>query len=121
MSRVDELLKEKENLILDISNRLISWNGSTDHALQILSENDEKFKRMSQLDRQVSAAELNTFNEKYRNHWQKLINTQQELMQAIQVGQDTNQEQLSQIDNKQKIVQNYMSVKNKSIFIEKDY
>ena len=121
MSRVDERLKQKENLILDISNHLISWDGSTDHALKILSDNDEKFRQMNQLDRQVSADELNSFNEKYRNHWQKLINTQQELMQAVQAGQAVNQEQLSQIDNKQKIVENYMSVKNKSIFIEKDY
>ena len=121
MSRVDELLKQKENLILDITNHSISWDGSMDHALQILSENDDKFKQMSQLDREVSAEELNTFNEKYRNHWQKLINTQQELMQAVRAGQAVNQEQLSQIDNKQKIVENYMSVKNKSIFIEKDY
>ena len=118
---MNQWLEQKEKLVLDITNHLIEWDGSAGHAIQILSDNDEKFKQLNQLDRQISAEELNTFNEKYRNHWQKLINTQQELMQAIQVGQDENQEQLSQIDNKRKIVQNYMSVKNKSIFIEKDY
>ena len=50
-----------------------------------------------------------------------MINTQQELMQSIQAEQVENQEQLAQIDNKEKVVKNYMSVKNKSIFIEKDY
>ena len=121
MSRVDELLKEKESLLLEITNHLISWDRSTDLALLILSENDEKFKRLNQLDEQIPVDDLRTFNEKYRNHWQKLINTQQELTQAVQIGQDENQEQLSQIDNKEKIVSNYMTVKNKSIFIEKDY
>lgn len=121
MSSIEKLLKEKESLILDITNHLISWDGSIDHAIKVLSENDDRFKQMTQLDKEIPTGYLTSFNEKYRNHWQKLINTQQELMQAIQVGQDENQEQLSQIDNKRKIVQNYMSVKNKSIFIEKDY
>ena len=118
---MNQWLEQKEKLVLDITNHLIEWDGSADHAVQILSDNDEKFKQLNQLDRQISAEELNTFNEKYRNHWQKLINTQQELMQSIQVGQADNQELLAQIDNKEKVVKNYMSVKNKSIFIEKDY
>ena len=118
---MNQWLEQKEKLVLDITNHLIEWDGSAGHAVQILSDNDEKFKQLNQLDRQISAEELNTFNEKYRNHWQKLINTQQELMQSIQVGQADNQELLAQIDNKEKVVQNYMSVKNKSIFIEKDY
>ena len=118
---MNQWLEQKEKLVLDITNHLIEWDGSAGHAVQILSDNDEKFKQLNQLDRQVSADELNTFNEKYRNHWQKLINTQQELMQSIQAEQVENQEQLAQIDNKEKVVKNYMSVKNKSIFIEKDY
>lgn len=118
---MNEWLKQKENLILDITNHLISWDNSGTHAIQILADNDEKFKKLRALDAEVSEEDLKLFNEKYRNHWQKLINTQQELMQAVQIGQDENHEQLSQIDNKQKIVNNYMSVKNKSIFIEKDY
>ena len=99
---MNQWLEQKEKLVLDITNHLIEWDGSAGHAVQILSDNDEKFKQLNQLDRQISADELNTFNEKYRNHWQKLINTQQELMQSIQVGQADNQELLAQIDNKDK-------------------
>ena len=118
---MNQWLEQKEKLVLDITNHLIEWDGSAGHAVQILSDNDEKFKQLNQLDRQISAEELNTLKQKNRNHWQKLINTQHELMQSNQAEQVENQEQLAQIDNKEKVVKNYMSVKNKSIFIEKDY
>lgn len=121
MSDVVKQLKEKENLLLGITNQLIGWDHSVDHALVILSENDEKFAQMQELDQQIPETELKAFNEKYNQHWQKLINLQQELMQAVQKGQTETQGQLSQIDKKNKVVSNYMQVKNKSIFIEKDY
>lgn len=121
MSRLNKLLIQKENLILDITNHLISWDGSSEHAATILSDNDKKFQQLIELDAQLTDDEITEFNEKYRNHWQKMVVTQQELMQEIDSSKVINQQQLSQIDNKQKIVTNYMSIKNKSIFIEKDY
>ena len=121
MSHIEKMLKEKESLILDITNQLISWDGTVEHATRLLGENDARFHQLTLLDQEIPDGDLKAFNEKYRNHWQKLINTQQELMQSIQVGQADNQELLAQIDNKEKVVKNYMSVKNKSIFIEKDY
>lgn len=121
MAEKNEYLKQKENVILDITNQLISWDNSVEHALQILEENDHKFSQLRELDQNVSEDELRVFNEDYRNHWQKMINMQQELMQFIQKSQVENQQQLAQIDNKNKVVSNYMAIKNKSIFIEKDY
>lgn len=118
---MNQWLTQKENLILDITNHLISWDNTEEHALQILDDNDEKFKSLRALDAQVSEEDLKAFNEKYSNHWQKLINIQQGLMQAIAKSQTENQDQLAQLDNKSKVVSNYMAVKNKSIFIEKDY
>lgn len=121
MSRLNKLLIQKENLILDITNHLISWDGSSEHAVAILNDNDLKFQQLIELDTQLSDDELTVFNEKYRNHWQKMLVTQQELMQEINSSKNKNQQQLSQIDKKEKIVTNYMTIKNKSIFIEKDY
>lgn len=113
--------EQKENLIVDIIHHLILWDRSEAHAIQILSVNDQKFKSLEALDRWASEEELRVFNEKHSENWRKIIKMQTELMQVIEAGQRENQEQLTQIDNKDKVVLNYMAVKNRSIFIEKNF
>jgi len=121
MIEVPELLNQKENLILEITNQLINWDNSVDDAICILKGNDQRFQQMKKLDSKIPDGQLMNFNERYKEHWLRILNLQQGLMQAIEKEQVYTQEQLAQIDNKQKVVSNYMSLKNKSIFIEKDY
>lgn len=121
MIEVHELLNQKENLILEIINLLINWDNSVDGAINILEGNDQRFHQMKKIDTKIPEAKLLAFNERYKEHWLRILNLQQELMKTIEKEQLHTQEQLAQIDNKQKVVSNYMSLKNKSIFIEKDY
>lgn len=121
MAKENEQLNKKEHLILEITNQLINWDQSLNHAVEILTKNDERFKKLKALDQVISDEELIEFNEKYKDNWLKIFNMQQELMDLVQKEQNQIQEQLVQIDNKKKVVSNYMSLTNKSIFIEKDY
>lgn len=121
MREVQELLNQKENLILEITNRLINWDNSVDDAISILEGNDRRFHQMKKLDLKIPDDQLMSFNERYKEHWLRILNLQQELMKKIEEEKIYTQEQLSQIDNKQKVVSNYIALKNKSIFIEKDY
>ncbi len=117
----NKLLNQKELLILEITNQLINWDRTVDRAVTILEENDQRFNQLRELDQHISDEELDEFNKKYKNNWLNILNMQQELLKAIQSEQAQTQQQLSQIDQKQKVVSNYMALKKNSIFIEKDY
>ena len=121
MDEVKKLLNQKENLILEIINQLMTWDDTVDHAMHLLAENDQNFNQLKEIDAGISEEELITFNGKYKEHWLRIINLQQELMKTVEDEKTHTQEQLAQIDQKQKVVSNYMTVKNKSIFVEKDY
>lgn len=121
MEEVQKLLNKKENLILEITNQLINWDDSVDHAISILQENDQRFLQMKNIDSDIPNGLLINFNEKYKEHWLRILNLQQTLLKKIEEEQVYTKEQLAQIDNKQKVVSNYMALKNQSIFIEKDY
>lgn len=121
MEEVQKLLNKKENLILEITNQLINWDDSVDHAISILQENDQRFLQMKNIDSDIPNGLLINFNEKYKGHWLRILNLQQTLLKKIEEEQVYTKEQLAQIDNKQKVVSNYMALKNQSIFIEKDY
>lgn len=121
MAKRNEQLNKKEHLILEITNQLINWDNSLNHAVEILKKNDERFNQLTALDEVISDEHLAEFNEKYKDNWMNIFNMQQELMNLVQKEQNQIQEQLVQIDNKKKVVSNYMSLSNKSIFVEKDY
>lgn len=121
MDEVNKLLTQKENLILEITNQLMTWDATADHGIHLLAENDRKFNQMKEIDVGIPEEQLIAFNEKYKEHWLRIINLQQELMKTVEEEKTHAQEQLAQIDQKQKVVSNYMTVKNKSIFLEKDY
>lgn len=121
MNEVNKLLNQKENLILEITNQLMTWDDTADHAMYLLAENDQNFTQMKEIDDGIPEEQLISFNEKYKEHWLRIINMQQALMKTVEDEKTHTQEQLAQINQKQKVVSNYMSVKNKSIFVEKDY
>lgn len=121
MTNENKPINKKEHLILEILNQLLNWDHSLEHALVILKENDGRYSNLKAIDVAISEEEASKFNESYKDTWLKIINMQKELMDLVQKEQNQIQEQLTQIDNKEKVVSNYMSLSKKSIFVEKDY
>lgn len=121
MDDTTQFLNKKKDLIANISNQLKSWDNTVEHAMEILEINNENFQKLQVIDKKIPDDILEEFNAKINTHWLELLSIHQNLMQVIQENQREIQKQLVQINNKEKVVSNYMSLQNKSIFIESDY
>lgn len=117
----NDYLRRKKDLMLEIASTLDNWNESVEDALKILEENNKRFKKLAEIDIKLSDDELETFNKESKKDWKVILKKQKELTMCIREEHKKVQEQLSQVSNKQKIVTNYISLKEKSIFVEEDY
>lgn len=121
MDETTLFLNKKRLLIGDIAEQLESWDFTVEHAITILETNNETFQQMIVIDQKIPAGTLELLNAEINEQWVRLLHTHQKLVQTIQEEKTEIQKQLVQISNKEKVVSNYISLQNKSIFIEKDY
>lgn len=121
MNETTKYLNEKEQLIESIAEQLNSWDSTVESALTILETNNETIQQLIVVDKKIPDNALEEFNKKNHDQWAELLNTQKKLMQVVQEAQTETQQQLKQISNKEKVVSSYISLQNKSMFIEKDY
>jgi len=121
MENITQLLNEKKDLMTRISKALKQWDRTIEQAIIIFKENNLRFEEMKIIDQKIPKKTLKQFNEEHSKRWLHLISENQKMIQYIKREQAQIQNHLVQIDNKEKVVSSYMSLQNKSLFIEKDY
>lgn len=121
MGKDGALILEKDRIVNELHQRLVNWDESPVEALEILEINNEAIESMQKIDDELTKDALNEYNKKNMKTWEEIIAKQKELAQSIRTEKDKVEEQLVQMGKKDKVVSNYISLQNKSAFIEENY
>lgn len=100
---------------------LHSWDGEVEKAVEIIAANQENMDQLAQINAELSLNEAVAYTEKENQLIDKLIQQQQLLLNSIKSERTEVAGRMKQLNQKNKVMNNYISVKRESIFIDKGF
>lgn len=115
------LILEKESLMTELLVNLSQWDESMDEAVKIMNKNNQLIQAMQEMDKELTKEILDEYNKKHKGTWQEIISEQEKLNKVIRAQKYKVEEQLIQLGKKDKVISNYISLQENSVFIEENY
>lgn len=114
---INTLNKDRKIQILEsILSTLRDWDGTSESAVGIIASNEPYFTQLKSMEQEESAEDKEALIEIH----QKIVVEQKKLMFHIKQERTKLKSQLNQVSKKGKVVKNYMSMKNHSIFVDRN-
>lgn len=98
---------------------LTSWDGTAEEALTITEENQENLIQWQRIDEQLANEESLSYTETEKKKQAEILQCQQNILNKIRSERTTVMSRMKQLNQKNKVRDNYVSVKRDSIFIDK--
>lgn len=114
-----QLIQKKRQLLKVLENQYNGWNHTSEHAMKILEQNEDTYKQIEQLDRELSDESKQEFTKKYETVWNEILQLHKEMIQVIQEERENVKNQMNQISKKKKVVDEYIP-KDESMFVDRD-
>ncbi|MFL2100360.1 hypothetical protein [Mycobacteroides abscessus] len=99
--------------------QLMVWDGTSVNANEIIEKNKSLLIELKTIDVLLSEQGNGKYNEMEQQHVASIIKAQQELLTVIKHDRTDILEKMKQVNQKNKIVNNYYSSFQQSIFVDK--
>lgn len=109
----------RSNLLENIWQLVTSWDGTTEHALVITEKNRDNIIHWQNMEKQVVNEELLPYTESEKEKQTEILSAQQKIFAAISSERSVVMSQMKQLNQKNKVRDNYVSVKPDSLFVDK--
>lgn len=118
---LQKLIKLRDKLIEEILNNFSNWTNSIDSGISIIESNGIKIDSLRTTDNMLKElSDIPLYDEEYINKLGLILDKQKELIQTLEDNRRTLLEEANQFSKKNKVIDNYVSVNNDSIFIDRD-
>ena len=109
----------RTSLLKKMSALLESWNGSAVEAIEIIAENQKNMDVLKTIEEKLTEEAASQYTPIERQLLTAIIPRQQKLMTAIRKEETSLMSKMKQINKKNQVRDNYVSVKRDPIFVDK--
>ena len=106
------MLKQMEAL-------MATWDGTLESAGKLISENKKNMLQLKQLETQSSTTPLGAYNEIEKNIIEGIIHQQEKMVHQIKIERESLLNRMKQINQKDKVISNYVTANRAPMFIDK--
>lgn len=96
-----------------------SWNGTVEEAMDIVSENQRNMDQLKAIEQKLSEEAAFQYTPAEKQLLTVIIPKQQQLMAAIRGEKNNLMNKMKQINKKNQVRDNYVSVKRAPVFLDK--
>lgn len=100
---------------------LNSWDGEPATAIEIIAVNQENMDQLAQINSELNLNEAVAYTEKENQLIDKLIQQQKLLLDSIKKERTEVAERMKQLNQKNNVRANYVSVKREPVFVDKGF
>lgn len=119
MTTDTEWAELRTNVLENIMILMETWNGSPDEAVEIIAGNQENLDHLKVIEQKLSEDAAFQYTQAEKQLLTVIIPRQQQMMAAIRGEKLKLMNKMKQINQKNKIRDNYVSVERASVFIDK--
>ena len=119
MTTSSEWSQLRSDLLEKMWQLVTSWDGTTEKALEITENNQENLIQWQELNKQVANRELLSYTEVEKEKQADILRYQETILTSIRTERSVVMSQMKQINQKNKVRDNYVSVKRDPLFIDK--
>ncbi|MGB3160700.1 MAG: flagellar cap protein [Carnobacterium sp.] len=109
----------RSNLLDTIWQLLTSWDGTTEDALVITEKNQDNIIQWQKINKQVATNDFLSYTETEKEKQADILRFQQMILTSIGNERSVVVSQMKQINQKNKVRDNYVSVKREPLFVDK--
>lgn len=115
------LFMERNDILDAILNDLKNWDGTSESGIEIVEMNEANLNKLKTINLKLSKfASMNIYDQEYESKINLIVEEQKRFTEALRSKQNELFHNLQQLGKKQDVVDNYISNKQESIFIDKD-
>ncbi|MGX7393785.1 hypothetical protein [Carnobacterium mobile] len=119
MTTSSEWSQLRSDLLEEVWQLVTSWDGTTKHALEIIENNQNHLDQWQASNNHVVHREYLPYTESEKEKQADILRYQQSILNIIRSERMTVMSRMKQVNQKNKVRDNYISVKPDSIFIDK--
>lgn len=109
----------RTNVLENIMSLMNSWNGSAEEAVTIIADNQHHMDQLKVIEQKLSEDEAFQYTSTERQLLTVIIPQQQQMMAVIRTEKNELMDKMRQINKKNQVRDNYVSVKRDSVFVDR--
>lgn len=98
---------------------LDSWNGSAEEAVTLIAENEQNMDQLKKIEQRLSEDEAFQYTSVEKQLLTVIIPQQQKMIATIRSEKTNLMNKMKQINQKNKVRDNYVSVQRESVFVDR--
>lgn len=111
--------KLRTDVLQNIKSLLDSWNGSAEEAMTLISENEQNMDQLKKIEQQLSEDGAFQYTSVEKQLLTVIIPKQQQMIATIRREKTSLMNKMKQINKKNQVRDNYVSVKRAPVFVDK--
>lgn len=119
MTMSSEWSQVQSDLLEKVWQLVTSWDGTTEHALEIVENNQNYLDQWQAVNNHTSHTESFSYTESEKEKQAEILQCQQNILKSIRSERMTVMSRMKQVNQKNKVRDNYISVKPDSMFVDK--
>lgn len=109
----------RSEILNQLFRQLMSWDSTSTHAKEIIEKNNLLLIELKKIDNFLSQQGDGKYSEVEQQHVASIVKAQQDLLTVIKQDRTAILKKMKQVNQKNKIVDNYYSSVQQSIFVDK--
>lgn len=115
------LIDSRVEIVERILSRLRFWDGGMESGVDLVETNQGDYDQLKCANEKLSKFRISTRDEQeYKDKLEELVKEQNKLSQALKKEQDDLLQGMKELGKKSKVMSSYISVKQESVFVDKD-
>ena len=111
--------KLRTDVLENIKALLDSWNGSAEEAVTLITENEQNMDQLKKIELQLSEDEAFQYTSVEKQLLSVIIPQQQQMIATIRSEKINLMNKMKQLNQKNKIRDNYVSMQRASVFVDR--
>lgn len=114
-----ELTQVMDKIVDKVLDNLKSWDGTIESGISIIEANEIDLDELRTISLQLTDPSI-TYEEKYLKKFNEILLEHNKLTSSLKMEQDQLRVLMQQINKKDQIINNYISINKQPMFIDKD-
>lgn len=115
------LIDSRVEIVERILSRLRFWDGGMESGVDLVETNQGDYDQLKCANEKLSKFRISTRDEQeYKDKLEELVKEQNKLSQTLKKEQDDLLQGMKELGKKSKVMSSYISVKQESVFVDKD-
>ena len=111
--------ENRSEILNQLFRQLMSWDGSSTNANEIIAENQPLLVELKEIDASLSRQGKGEYTEMEKNYVSSIVKIQKDLLEVIKHNRTDILEKMKQMNQKNKVVDNYYSSFQQPIFVDR--